>query len=127
MFVCHSAHKVVPVPGPAQLSPSSTLGPSPPPLCTGLWPQPLHPGDVQTCSLENVDGWQAGSWHLTEIPSCYQCEELVAFYITVCPKSVQFDLIAPNNVKLGNQTHPSRHLGASFVTAANSTKTNLFS
>ena len=61
MFVCHSAHKVVPVPGPAQLSPSPTLGPSHPPLCTGLWPQPLHPGHVQTCSLENVDGWQAGS------------------------------------------------------------------
>ena len=46
----------VPVPRHIQLVPHWTVT-----------PPPKH---VQTCSLCSPDCWQAGGWHLTEMPSC---------------------------------------------------------
>ena len=38
--------------------------------CTSLDSTPPPSKHVQTCSLCSPDCWQAGGWHLTEMPSC---------------------------------------------------------
>ena len=72
----------VPVPRQIQLVPRWTVT-----------PPPKH---VQTCSLCSPDSWQAGGWHLTEMPSCLFWFSLSTTQILTFHMERLFDVLKEN-------------------------------